>query len=463
MRSFTVRGSSDPSRNHWQKSQSNQENNKKSSLASAKLHLIEKEVQLVASAAGVKPAQRNSAEQVLRVPESISMKEQPAERLNIKRYTSIMSGSSRTNPVEKSRTEICESEAPEHEKDSDQLADTDADVPESRMSQLVSSIIEDDNFEMKINTVRPIVEMPKSLSSRISGAAVQQPVVVLPLKATVRPGLSVNFGVNHLQQQQQPSQLQRPFDDVVTSVKQVSPRYTSTSVEAALLSSPRVDQTAEAAAVIRRGQVIQRPGQSLQRDAYMTPPPGLASENNSTLDMSTSYVKGPGTAGRYNNFANYGHEESADSAPGFPQYYGHNLRSPYQQHHGAPSISAGSSYSRSIEFSNKPTLEQSRPSHQTFGAPWATYSTQHGNHYPNIHYSQHYPDPSSYHAQTQQQNYGMPSGARYTPQSGPSYSNVHNGYTPTNFYGANEASGRTAHSQGPRQTFPDAFAPSKNL
>ncbi|PJF17093.1 hypothetical protein PSACC_03085 [Paramicrosporidium saccamoebae] len=386
---------------------------------------------------------------------------------NVKRYTSINSENAKTKAIDPKGVRHMQTK-----KDSVELCEGSL-VHEEKLAHFVSSIVEEEAVH-----AAPIVQMPKTLSSRISSSiAVQQPVVVLPLKATVRPGLSVNFGAANQSSLGGQTQIVRTLDNSLNAMNHIAspetatPRYTSTSVEATLLSSPRNESSDVTGA--RRSQPIQRPVQSANRDNYMTPPPGLASEisplETHFVSHGSSYTnaKAASPVNRYSQYpsggSHYSHDDIADAS-----YYSQGSRPHYQQSL-TQSVPPATNFSRSMDF-NKPSVENGRPA-QPFGAPWNTYANpqgQHGNYYPNTHYSQHvYPEASAYH---QQPHYSVPPANRYSNQPPNTLYNSTNPYGAGGFYGGvndqnfgNQQAPRSGTQPASRQVFSGTFPQTKNL
>jgi hypothetical protein len=392
---------------------------------------------------------------------------------SVKRYTSINSENAKTKVIESKIIDSKVALPVQTKKENVELCEGSL-VHEEKLAHFVSSIVEE---EASLHAA-PIVQMPKTLSSRISSSiAVQQPVVVLPLKATVRPGLSVNFGATSQGSLGGQPQIVRTLDNSMNAMNHIvspetaSPRYTSTSVEATLLSSPRNESSD--ATVTRRSQPIQRPVQSANRDNYMTPPPGLASEvsplETHFVSHGSSYTnaKAASPVNRYSQYpsngSHYSHDDIADAS-----YYSQGSR-PHYQPSLTQSVPPASNFSRSMDF-NKPSVENGRPA-QPFGAPWNTYANpqgQHGNYYPNTHYSQHvYPETSAYH---QQPHYSVPPANRYSNQPPNTLYNSTNPYGAGGFYGGvndqnfgNQQAPRSGAQPTSRQVFSGTFPQTKNL
>lgn len=227
----------------------------------------------------------------------------------------------------------------------------------------------------------PIVQMPSSLSSRINTAHLVQPVVVLPLRATMRPGLSVNFGgsLQHPRQQQpvgiqteqntsvasvggysQPayyaavvsddSHPRRLYDVGPTETLKANPALMGT-VPAAPSASYRTmgietsiegyvgdfaPGSATASQQTRKNQPIQRP--SMPRDSFTvsSPPPGLrptsASASSATSSETIMMADEMRIKGHHQQTFSPEDSSSGESAPGLGPYY-HQMHQHQQHHH----------------------------------------------------------------------------------------------------------------------------------
>lgn len=311
---------------------------------------------------------------------------------------------------------------------------------EEQLYRFVSSIVEE-----KIDPATPpIVQMPKSLSSKMSNGSVpKQPVVVLPLKATMRPGLSVNFGVSAVDTRESLVNINsRPSGD------QISPKYTSTSVEASILPPTHL----EASELARRGHLSQRGNSS--RESFVSPPPGLASDPSSEYIVQGQYpTKQTNRYPGHVSGTQYSSEEPIDQVTGLHLYYAQPVRSPYNQ-----------SQARSIDFA-KPSGDSTRHGQQV-GASWSNYSNPQGAsyyHHPNMHYSQHvYQDAPTY----PQPPYGLAPAPRFSSQAAGAYATNPYGagfYTSNLDHGFNSPSARQGMPQASRQNFPTSFQSPKNL
>lgn len=217
----------------------------------------------------------------------------------------------------------------------------------------------------------PAVEIPKGLSSKLSNTFLMQPVVVMPLRATVRPGLSVTFGVQHQMSSNIASSpfnhsssspysadctSSRSFEDLIVETDRQDPPYRTMGVEATIDSLNNASSNEHCSS--KRSLPIQRPG-SL-RDAFLNSPPGLSSSQegpspkNPGLFIKNYHTKvvevehAPGLA-PYNN----SNHPTNSSSIGVTRHH------PYQQiqasSSGNPSYTATKTFEQLVGNRSEPT------------------------------------------------------------------------------------------------------------
>lgn len=303
---------------------------------------------------------------------------------------------------------------------------------DATMNKLVSAIIGEELPPISTLEAPPVVQMPRKLSSRMPKTAFPiQPAVVLPINATVKSGISVNFGGKALTNP--PLAPTSPFVEISprydsNSRSSESPmagqtRYTSTSVETASIQPPRESNFTTSSptlvasslnpenGVARRNLPIQRPSNyGHQRETYLNAPPGLVAsgtEVQQASEQSASFGKplATQTTGPRFSGCNYHMEDANDSAPGFAQFYSQS--SSHTQHQPLGSRNAynghmhqlnpASPYSRSVESVPKQAAVSDRI-HSSAAAPgthshWATAfalpQASSGNYYQDTHFAQH--------------------------------------------------------------------------
>lgn len=261
----------------------------------------------------------------------------------------------------------------------------------------------------------PIVQMPSSLSSRISTAHLVQPVVVLPLRATMRPGLSVNFGgsLQHPRQQQQPIGMQTEQSTSTASVGGYNqPAYYAATVSddsprrlydvsptEALKANPAIMSTVPtapsasyrtmgietsiegyvgeftpgsttASQQARKNQPIQRP--SMPRDSFTvsSPPPGLrptsASASSATSATSSETIMMADemrVKGHHQQTFLPEDSSSGESAPGLGPYY-HQIHQHHHQYQQPSHHDRSYPHGRSHAGTNVHYQQQQHPSQQ---------------------------------------------------------------------------------------------------